>query len=94
MISNLVPSSLRNYLQSLRHTSSGSSGSQKKSIAELGENPKTGSNIELVDRNRIGGYVNIDTANKTQYIYQTRDFDVEYAPYSENLRKPEASFQI
>lgn len=86
MIAKVLPSSLRNYLQSLRgRTGSNTSSSPKKSLPELGKNTNSGSNIELVDRNQVGGYTDIDKANKRGYIQQTRAFDVEYAQNEDSL---------
>ncbi|KAG4026441.1 hypothetical protein MFRU_040g00020 [Monilinia fructicola] len=86
MIAKVLPSSLRNYLQSWRgRTGSNTSSSPKKSLPELGKNTNSGSNIELVDRNQVGGYTDIDKANKRGYIQQTRAFDVEYAQNEDSL---------
>ncbi|KAM0195925.1 hypothetical protein ACHAPC_000415 [Botrytis cinerea] len=94
MISNLVPASLRNLLQSLRsRTGSGTSSTPKNSTPESAKISKSDSNIELVDRNQVGGYTNIDKANKG-YIQQTRAFDVKYVSNEESIQKPGASFQV
>lgn len=74
-------------------TGSGTSSTPKNSTPESAKISKSDSNIELVDRNQVGGYTNIDKANKG-YIQQTRAFDVKYVSNEESIQKPGASFQV